>query len=51
MRAHTLTIFLATLLLVGCGQKGPLFLPAEPEQAPVAAQPAEPLEQDQQKSK
>ena len=32
MRTHTLTIILAALLLIaGCGQKGPLFLPAEPE--------------------
>lgn len=29
MRAHTLTIVLTALLLAGCGQKGPLYLPAE----------------------
>ena len=51
MRAHTVTMFLATLLLAGCGQKGPLYLPAEPEQAAIVAQPAESPEQDQQKSK
>ena len=53
MRAHTLIIVLASLLLTACGQKGPLYLPAEPEQAPAAesVNSEQNGEQDKEKSK
>lgn len=51
MPAYTLVIALTALLLAGCGQKGPLHLPAEAEQVPTAEQPAPPLEQGRQKTK
>ncbi|WP_194757437.1 LPS translocon maturation chaperone LptM [Aliidiomarina indica] len=41
MRKRTKTIMLALttlLVLAGCGQKGPLYLPEEPEQTEPEAQ-------------
>ena len=43
MRNRLPTVLLMCLLLSGCGQKGPLYLP-EPKQA---TQPAEPLQPEQ----
>ncbi|WP_111979046.1 LPS translocon maturation chaperone LptM [Algibacillus agarilyticus] len=34
MRNRTFYLFLILIALAGCGQKGPLYLPAEPEQNP-----------------
>ncbi len=36
MIGRLLPIAILALLLSGCGQKGPLYLPAEPETAPAA---------------
>jgi predicted small lipoprotein YifL len=43
MRNRLPAVLLMCLLLSGCGQKGPLYLP-EPKQA---TQPAEPLQPEQ----
>jgi len=40
-----LSLLICTLLLAGCGQTGPLYLP-EPEQEPEQELPQEPRETD-----
>ena len=46
MRNRLPAVLLMCLLLSGCGQKGPLYLP-EPKQPKQATQPAEPLQPEQ----
>lgn len=38
MSRYTLTLAIAVLLLAGCGQKGPLYLP-QPEQGESSSTP------------
>jgi predicted small lipoprotein YifL len=40
MRLRTTSLILALLIIGGCGQTGPLYLP-EPEAPPAPQQPAE----------
>lgn len=42
MRKIPLLLLLAAGLLAACGQKGPLYLPEEPESRPAAATGGEP---------
>ncbi|MBN2872631.1 MAG: lipopeptide [Halothiobacillaceae bacterium] len=49
MSRRLATLMLSMLLLAplaGCGQKGPLYLPDESEQAPAASDDSQPAAQD-----
>lgn len=50
MRAHTLTLMLTALLLAGCGQKGPLYLPAEPDNQTITPAETQPGKTETDKS-